>query len=109
MQRLTKFQTVVTRLMTDDEVERLGERLKLDQRVVDFVLEQFDQARDNCANDGDLTEDDYSDERGRCNGYMSYDDICNDVCEMLYPGTYAAPTPRQQARVEKIVDAFFFE
>lgn len=84
-----------------------AERMKLPQPVIDFILERFDEARDNIGCDGDMTEDDYSDEHGRCFMYMAYDDACDDLKKLMFGE--GKLTARQEAKVVQVAEAFLCE
>jgi len=105
--KLTKFESIVTRLMTEDEREKLGTKLKLDAEVMGFIHEQFDLVQDHAQDDGDMTEDDVSDAQGRCSLYMDYDSVESDLGPLM--GMPDHPTKKQTARVTRVMEAFFTE
>jgi hypothetical protein len=111
MAKLNKFQSVVERLMTEDERNELGTKLGLSTEVMNFIHEQFEQAVEQFDEYGEgVAEDDFARGNGRLGLYMSHQDVWADFAtEMGFPKNGHAMTKAESRKVDRVFDKFFAE
>jgi hypothetical protein len=104
---LTPFQSVTNRLMHPWERDRVAKKLKLGPVTKQFIEERFTAVCNIISEHDGITEDDVSDSQGRACLQIDYDDVESDLAGVMQMPDH--PTKKQTQRVDRIMEAFFFE
>ena len=107
---LTKFQSIVERLMTEEELEEAFEGLKLKPNVRRFIMHQWERAFETLQ-DGETSEALLARGEGRLGLYLSWQEVREDLAvEMFGDNTgEGGLTAAQEKQLDAVFDRFFEE
>lgn len=108
---INKFQRVVERLMTEEELIERARELKLSNKLTKHIVAVFTNTAEAILDDGEIDEEGLAAGNGRMSLGYDYDDAWHDFAieAGLTEAQLAGKCPSDFPDLTKVFDAFFAE